>query len=152
MVSVAPPSVRVLVCGGAWGPGGWILSVCGTTVRTHLKEDPRVNLSGMYNRLKEAYVRVGCQCACLQEGELEKAGRTLGDSAVLVQKSHRRRCQRRPCLGPPSQMVYQHHACGSLWDVGQTCLSSNVLHSAAAVQRLRQFLQNTLDSERARNY
>ena len=23
MVSVAPPSVRVLVCGGAWGPGGW---------------------------------------------------------------------------------------------------------------------------------
>ena len=23
MVSVAPPSMRVLVCGGAWGPGGW---------------------------------------------------------------------------------------------------------------------------------
>ena len=50
MVSVAPPSVGVLVCGGAWGPGGWILSVCGTTVRTHLKEDPRVNLSGSCRR------------------------------------------------------------------------------------------------------
>ena len=78
MVSVAPPSVRVLVCGGAWGPGGWILSVCGTTVRTHLKEDPRVNLSGMYNRLKEAYVRVGCHTVSMRmlTGRRTEEGRT----------------------------------------------------------------------------